>query len=226
MRGWVVFPKGRNYLLFQGSADGPLVGEVGAADTARKLSVRPGRYFVRGRAPDVLLEGTVDVPAGATVTVDESALTRTAYARLVRKGEGVRDSVQGLQAAFIASTALSDASGACLGVVAGYALEFKAITVIPRLAYCHAGFTNQDLSSSTNQLDAEVRGLRLGLVLGVAGGGADGGRHLAPANLHHQWPRPFALNASAAAQPGRRPEPRTRRACLPLPGARGCNLPL
>lgn len=158
MRGWVVFPKGRNYLLFQGSADGPLVGEVGAADTARKLSVRPGRYFVRGRAPDVLLEGTVDVPAGATVTVDESALTRTAYARLVRKGEGVRDSVQGLQAAFIASTALSDASGACLGVVAGYALEFKAITVIPRLAYCHAGFTNQDLSSSTNQLDAEVRG--------------------------------------------------------------------
>jgi hypothetical protein len=153
----VVFPQGRTYLLFSDSADGPVVGEVGAGDSVRRLSVRPGRYFVRGRAPDVLLEGNVDVPAGSTVSIDESTLSRTAYARLVRKGEGSRESVQGLQAAFVASTALSDASGACLGVVAGYALEFKAITVIPRLAYCHAGFSNQNLSASTNQVDAEVR---------------------------------------------------------------------
>jgi hypothetical protein len=157
MRAWVVFPQGRTYLLFSDSADGPVVGEVGAGDSVRRLSVRPGRYFVRGRAPDVLLEGNVDVPAGSTVSIDESTLSRTAYARLVRKGEGSRESVQGLQAAFVASTALSDASGACLGVVAGYALEFKAITVIPRLAYCHAGFSNQNLSASTNQVDAEVR---------------------------------------------------------------------
>jgi Caspase domain len=156
-RAWVVFPPGRTYLLFSDSADGAVVGEVGASDSVRRLSVRPGRYFVRGRAPDVLLEGSLDAPAGSVVTIDESSLSRTAYARLVRKGESVRDSVQGLQAAFVASTALSDASGACLGVVAGYALEFKAITVIPRLAYCHAGFSNQDLSASTNQVDAEVR---------------------------------------------------------------------
>jgi hypothetical protein len=157
LRGWVVFPAGRTYLLLQDSADGPVVAEVAAGDSVRRLSVRPGRYFVRGRAPDVLLEGTIDVPAGATVTIDESQLTRTAYARLVRKGQGTRDSVQGLQAAFIASTALSDASGACLGVVAGYALEFRALTVIPRVAYCHSGFGNQDLSASTDQVDAEVR---------------------------------------------------------------------
>jgi hypothetical protein len=156
-RAWVVFPPGRTYLLFADSADGPLVGEVGAGDSVRRLSVRPGRYFVRGRAPDVLLEGSVEVPAGSIVTIDESTLHRTAYARLVRKGEGERSSVQGLQAAFIASSALSDATGACFGVVAGYALEFKAITVIPRLAYCHSGFNNQDLSASTNQVDAEVR---------------------------------------------------------------------
>jgi hypothetical protein len=157
MRGWVVFPPGRTYLLFRDSAEGPVVGEVAAGDSVRRLSVRPGRYFVRGRAPDVLLEGTVEVSAGSIVTIDESQLTRTAYARLVRKGGGARDSVQGLQAAFTASTALSDASGACLGVVAGYALEFQALTIIPRLAYCHAGFSNQDLSASTNQVDVEVR---------------------------------------------------------------------
>jgi hypothetical protein len=156
-RAFVVFPPGRNYLLFADGPDGPLVGEVGAADSVRRLSVRPGHYFVRGRAPDVLLEGSLDVPAGSTITVDESLLHRTAYARLVRKGEGSRDSVQGLQAAFVASTALSDATGACLGVVAGYALEFQAVTIIPRLAYCHSGFSNQDLSASTNQVDAEVR---------------------------------------------------------------------
>src|SRR2546422_5051345 len=34
------------------------------------------------------LEGTLDVPAGGTLTVDESRLQRTAYARLVRKGGG------------------------------------------------------------------------------------------------------------------------------------------
>lgn len=177
-RGWVVFPPGRTYLLFSDSADGALVGEVGAGDSVRRLSVRPGRYFVRGRAPDVLLEGSIDVPAGSTVSIDESALSRTAYARLVRKGEGVRDSVQGLQAAFVAGTALSDASGACLGVVAGYALEFKAITIIPRLAYCHAGFSNQDLSASANQVDAEVRAAYvwdlsfLSLEVGLTVGGA------------------------------------------------------
>jgi len=151
---------------------------VAAGDNVRRLSVRPGRYFVRGRAPDVLLEGTVEVAAGSTVTIDDSKLTRTAYARLVRKGEGARESVQGLQAAFTASTALSDASSACLGVVAGYAMEFKALTVIPRLAYCHSGFSNQDLSASVNQVDVEVRGayvwdfswvsLEVGLTLGGA----------------------------------------------------------
>ncbi len=177
-RGWVVFPPGRTYLLFQDSADGQVVGEVAAGDNVRRLSVRPGRYFVRGRAPDVLLEGTVEVAAGSTVTIDDSQLTRTAYARLVRKGEGARESVQGLQAAFTASTALSDASSACLGVVAGYAMEFKALTVIPRLAYCHSGFSNQDLSASVNQVDVEVRGayvwdfswvsLEVGLTLGGA----------------------------------------------------------
>jgi hypothetical protein len=156
-RAWVRFPPGKAYLLFQGSAEGPMVGEVGAADTVRRLSVRAGTYFVRGRAPDVLLEGTVEAPAGATVTIDDATLNRTAYARLVRKGEGSRSSVEGVQAAFEASTPLSDTSGACLGVVAGYAFELQAVTVIPRLAYCHAGFSNQDLSASTNQVDAEVR---------------------------------------------------------------------
>jgi hypothetical protein len=156
-RAWVVFPPGKTYLLFRGSAEGAMVGEVGAADSVRRLSIRPGTYFVRGRAPDVLLEGTVEAPAGGTLTINDATLTRTAYARLVRKGEGSRSSVQGVQAAFEASTALSDTSGACLGVVAGYAFELQAVTVIPRLAYCHAGFSNQDLSASTNQVDAEVR---------------------------------------------------------------------
>ena len=30
-----------------------------------RLSVRPGRYFVRGRGRDVLYEGTLDVTAGS-----------------------------------------------------------------------------------------------------------------------------------------------------------------
>jgi len=50
-----------------------VVAEVSARDKSRRLSVRAGKYFVRGRGPDVLLEGSFDAPAG-DVTLDESTL--------------------------------------------------------------------------------------------------------------------------------------------------------
>src|SRR6266404_2056142 len=96
-RAWVVLPAGRTWLLFQGSPEGSVVGEIGARDRSRRLSLRAGRYFVRGRGPDVLLEGTFEAPAGGTLGVDEAGLDRTAYARLVRKGGGAASTVASVE---------------------------------------------------------------------------------------------------------------------------------
>src|SRR2546428_352434 len=59
-RTWVQLPAGRTWLLFHGSEEGPVVAEVGARDQSRRLNLRSARYFVRGRGPDVMLEGTFD----------------------------------------------------------------------------------------------------------------------------------------------------------------------
>jgi hypothetical protein len=92
-RGEVTFPDGRTYMLLAGSAKGAVVAEVGDGAARRTINVRAGTYFVRGRGPDDLLEGTITVAAGKTLTVAEAGLARVAYARLVRKG-GPRDVAQ------------------------------------------------------------------------------------------------------------------------------------
>src|SRR6185295_6802002 len=60
-RAMIGFPAGKSYLVFRGGPDGAVVAEVGAHDRVRRLSVKPGRYFVRGRGPDFLLEGMLAV---------------------------------------------------------------------------------------------------------------------------------------------------------------------
>ena len=89
---------------------------MGAQDRARRLSVRAGRYFLRGRAPDVLLEGTVDAPPGDTLIIDESRFERTAYARLVRKGGGAATAVASVEAEARMRSSLLGETGVCPGV--------------------------------------------------------------------------------------------------------------
>lgn len=177
-RGWLELPPGRTWLLFQDSADGPVVGEIGSADRVRRLSLRAGRYFLRGRAPDVLLEGTVDLRPGSTAQLDESTLTRTAYARLVRKGEGEASAVTSVEVEARLRTALVSGGGLCPGVGGGFAVAFRSVTLTPRVAWCQSSSTNSDLSSTVNQFDVELAlshvwdlravSIELGLVFGGA----------------------------------------------------------
>jgi hypothetical protein len=155
-RAWIDLPAGRTWLLFQGSEDGSVVGEVGTLDRSRRLTVRAGRYFVRGRGPDVLLEGTFDAPAGATVGVDESRLARTQYARLVRKGEGVASSVASLQVEGRVRSSLAGDTGACPGLAVGLAVALRSITITPRLGWCRSGFVTPGVEATLNQFDGEV----------------------------------------------------------------------
>ena len=177
-RAWLELPAGRTWLLFQDSADGAVVGEVASADRVRRLSLRAGKYFLRGRAPDVLLEGTVDLRPGTTAQVDESTLTRTAYARLVRKGEGAADSVTSLEAETRLRTALVSGGGLCPGVAVGFAVALRTVTITPRVAWCRSSFTNVDLTSTIDQYDVELAlthvwdlraiSIELGLTIGGA----------------------------------------------------------
>jgi hypothetical protein len=177
-RAWVEFPEGRTWLLFQGSEEGPVVGEVAARDRSRRLSVRPGRYFVRGRGPDVLLEGTFDAPAGGALTLDQSRLERTAYARLVRKGGGTASTVASVEAEARVRSSLVDAAGACPGVAVGVAFALRSLTLTPRLGWCRSGFENPGIRSTVDQYDVElsavhVRDLRVvSIELGITVGGS------------------------------------------------------
>jgi len=123
----------------------------------RRLSLRSGKYFLRGRGPEVLLEGTVAVAPGTTETVDESKLQRTAYARLVRKGEGDRDSVVSLEAEARFRTSLITDAGLCPGFAVGLAIALRPITLVPRVAWCRTGYTSEGLAATTDQFDVELQ---------------------------------------------------------------------
>ena len=177
-RAWVEFPEGRTWLLFQGTQEGPVVGEVAAWDRARRLNVRAGRYFVRGRGPDVLLEGTFEAPAGGTLGVDEAGLDRTAYARLVRKGGGAASTVASVEALGRVRSSLVDAAGPCPGAAVGVAFALRSVTLTPRLGWCRSSFENPGIHATVDQYDLElfaahVRDLNVVSVeLGVTVGGA------------------------------------------------------
>jgi hypothetical protein len=157
VRASLVFPAGKTYLVLQGSESGPVVGEVTDRASARRLSVRAGRYFVRGRTRDALLEGELDASAGGEVDVDDGRLHRVEYARLVRKGEGARRAVHGPEAGYFVQSPLPNAAEPCQGAFAGYAVHLQSVSAAARLAGCHSGFANDILRASSDAMGGELR---------------------------------------------------------------------
>jgi hypothetical protein len=155
-RGLLAFPAGHDYLVMQGSADGAVVAEVGAHDAERRVSLRGGRYFVRARTAAALLEGTALVVAGGRTTIDESALGRVEYARLVRKGGG-HGRADRLEIGYtVRSTVVRDA-GPCQGIVGGWAVDLPAFSVGVRGVACRGTASNAFLDATADQLAAELR---------------------------------------------------------------------
>lgn len=156
-RGQLTVPDGATWLVLADGATG-VVGEIVAGAKRRTLSLRPGRYRVRGRARDALLEGTVTVAAGAQTVVEPSTLDRTTYARLVRKGHGdILRGVGGLFAGPLAQTAVIDGASPCLGGVVGWMWVRADVTLSPRIAGCRGGFRNDTLDATTEALSFELR---------------------------------------------------------------------
>ena len=160
-RGLIVFPDGRSYLLFQGDPDGPVVAEIGRWDRQRVLSVREGRYFVRGRGPDHLLEGRLAVRAGESQIVLDRGLDRIAYDRLVRKGGEILDQVHGPLFGARVRSPLDNGEGSSLGAMVGWAVEYPRMTLGVRATYQHDGYVRgpsiNRVDTDLEELGAEVR---------------------------------------------------------------------
>ncbi|WP_437658471.1 caspase family protein [Sorangium sp. So ce1182] len=157
LRGMLRFPGGRSYLVMRDSSEGPVAAEVGASDATRAISLRPGRYFVRGRGPDFLLEGSVEAEAGKTIDVGDERLRRVMFARLVRKGGGVREVAHGPVAGYQMRTPLVQGSSLCHGGFIGYGVELQHVGLAARLSACHSAFQNEHLTASNDDLGLDVR---------------------------------------------------------------------
>jgi len=140
-----------------GDHDGAVVAEVSVNDVRRQSSVRPGRYFVRGRGRDHLLEGAVEIGAGQVLFVADGWLERIAYDRLVRKGGGVLGSVHAVVAGARLRTALDNASGPCVGGHVGYSIAYPALDLGARIGWCRAALRSELLRADVDELDLELR---------------------------------------------------------------------
>ncbi len=140
-----------------GGPDGPVVAEVGARDAERRVSLRVGRYFVRARMADALLEGTVAVRAGERVAVDEGALQRSDYARLVRKSAGGRACADRVEVGYTIRSSLYADAGPCQGATAGWGMDRPALSLDLRAVACRGGATNAFVDATHDQLAAEAR---------------------------------------------------------------------
>jgi hypothetical protein len=151
-------PSGASFLVFKGSMNGPVLAEVGAEDATRNLTLRPGRYFLRGRGKRALLEGELELAAGDALSLDPTSLERTEYARLVRKGHATMPVVHGPLAGYQARGPLFAGDGLCHGVYAAWPVELRYLSLTPRLGACRSGFSNANLSSTTDEVSLAVRG--------------------------------------------------------------------
>ena len=151
------FPARGDFLLMRDSDAGAVVAELTGSAKSRQLSVRPGRYFVRMRAPDLMYEGTIDAAAGTSQDVDISGFTRIEYARLLRKGMGEARSVHGVEAGTQLRTALPNENDPCLGAYAGYALDLTHFGLGTRVSGCTGSWSKGMLQATTSSYDVTGR---------------------------------------------------------------------
>lgn len=170
-RAMLEVPPGRSYLVMRGDEQGPVVAELLASGRARRMSLEPGRYFVRGRGRDHMLEGGVVLTAGRRTDLASADLSRAKYARLVRKG--ARTMVHGPEVGAWVRTALPDLGGWCSGLTASWAFEFSAVSIAPLASACtdvSGGTTNETSFGArvSRAFDLPV----VTVEVGIAAGGA------------------------------------------------------
>ena len=184
-RAQLRFPPGLGFLILRDGPEGAVVAEIGVADHLRRLSLKPGRYFVRGRGRDHLLEGTVTAAPGQAIVVREEDLDRVAYARLVRRGgPGVDRPAWALEGGYQAGSSLWSGGSLCQGGFAGPTLAFSRFTLGARLGVCRSRDRREQLEAQVDVFDLEARlALEWDLRAATVGVGLGAGAAL----LHQQF---------------------------------------
>ncbi len=155
-RAAIRVPADRDMLVLAGSADGPVIAEVGVHDRTRRLNVRAGRYFIRAHGDTHLLEGTIMVAAGDEHLVADRELARVDYIQVAAKGAQAREHDAVEAGAFVRSP-LIDGGEMCMGAVAGYAMPLGWITVTPRISECRERSTNGFVAAATDAFVGDLR---------------------------------------------------------------------
>ncbi len=151
-RSHLVFPEGLGFLVLAESGEGPVVGEVEPHGRGRELSLRPGRYFLRGRGEGYLLEGALALAPGQSQAIDPSALDRVQYARLVRKGAGEHAAAHSAVLAVAARSRLINASTPCYGLAAGYQLDLPTASLFAEAGACRSRLEAPALTATADEL--------------------------------------------------------------------------
>jgi hypothetical protein len=155
-RANVALPRGYGFLFMREHADGAVAAELLEREAQRTLSLRPGRYFVRARAPDVLYEGAIELHAGdKTLSLD--GLERIDYAHLVRKGGRSSRLSHGPELGAQLRSPLVNASTVCAGGYAGYSLDLEALSIGARASACTSQLEGAGLSATVNAYDLSLR---------------------------------------------------------------------
>lgn len=157
-RATLQLPPDLAFLVLHENSDGAVIAELGAKDRTRNLSLRAGRYFVRGRGRDVLLEGSIVLRAAQTLALDAKSLDRVEYARLVRKGgQGPRYG-HALDLGPLAQTYATGPGTRCWGGSLGYALELEQLSLGLRLGICGAQASNDLVRARAYTYDGSLSG--------------------------------------------------------------------
>ena len=157
-RGTLQLPLDLAFLVLQEHSDGAVIAELGAKDGTRSLSLRPGRYFVRGRGRDVLLEGSIVLAASQTLALDPKSLDRVEYARLVRKGGQAPRFEHALDIGPLAQAYATGPATPCWGAALGYALDLEQISLGVRLGACSLHTSNDFVRAHAYAYDGSLSG--------------------------------------------------------------------
>jgi hypothetical protein len=155
-RAALSLPAGLGFLVMRGHRDGPVIAEVPAYATARKLSLPPGPYFLRGRGPEFLLEGEVALRASEVRVIDARSLERVQYARYVRKGQADATRSHAAELGPTVHSPLPGSDGPCLGAVAGYALDLPHLHLSARTGMCRGQLSTRRVRGTSSEYDLSL----------------------------------------------------------------------
>jgi hypothetical protein len=191
----LVFDRPGDFLVLEGDQDGPVVAEVGVPGRGRRLALRPGRYFLRERAPGEIHEGTLALAPGQIFAVSGWSYTRLAYARQVRKGEGGPELAHGPACAYRMRGELLHGQGLAHGLQLGWPLALRWVSLTPRLAWVRSVSRNELVRAATDELQL---GLEAAYTLDLSSLSLSAGVVLGGAWLHQSY-------ENRASTPGRLP---------------------